>query len=58
MNDLLDLIRECQSEEEIRELIDYFVGEFTKEARQLNNDDYIGINADVQCLVLIDLSDV
>ena len=47
MNDLLDLIKQCQSEEEIKELIDYFVGEFTKEARQLNNVDYIGVNADL-----------
>ena len=60
MNSLLDLIRQSKSDEELKEIIDFHIEEFTKKARVDNSVNYIGVNADInpQYNIVYDMDDL
>ncbi len=47
MNSLLGIIKETESEKEVKRYIDFFVQENTRVSRDINEDNYLGIKADV-----------
>ena len=40
MNDLLDCLKTCKTDEEIKEIVDFFISEYVEESKELNNGNH------------------